>query len=138
MKAIRGLMVLAGVVLVGSAQAADWVKVFSDSDATYFMDAESLQGQGEEVETWIKTEYKTPQHLNGKAFDTVKYKNRFFCDTRQIQSGFTVFTDKNNVVYSSKRFAEPEEVVPDSQGELFMTAACKIFPRRSKSSDPVR
>ncbi|WOD15948.1 surface-adhesin E family protein [Paraburkholderia kirstenboschensis] len=124
-KAKQGLAALAAMASFGAAHAADWVDMGSNSDVSYSIDANSMREvQDGEVRGWVKVEYTSTQYLNGKPFDTVKYNNRFFCKTRRAASGFAVFLNRGQVALRTDKWGEIRDVVPDSDGERFLDAAC--------------
>ncbi|SAK97902.1 hypothetical protein AWB79_07535 [Caballeronia hypogeia] len=128
-KAVRGMVVLAGLAVFGTAQAADWVQFATMSKgggAVIYADNASIKKQtGGTLTAWIKTEFRKPQVLGGQTYVSTTHLERVDCSSRQISTGTMIWYGQDGaVVHQEPGFGPMGEPAPETIGESILNLFC--------------
>jgi len=119
------------MLMAGSAQAAQWLKVGGAKTATYYIDKASVIKTEKTRKVWSMQTFsrmqKTPE---GKLYRSVKMLHVYACEahttTLLAQVYYPDAMGKGEPVenYKFEKF-NPEDIVPDSPFDSALLAACK-------------
>jgi hypothetical protein len=126
----------------GVAQASDWQVISSNGDKSLFMDFSSVASVGNYRKAWIMSNYSKEQPLSqfmSSRYASAKTLFYFDCSKRTITSTQDVKYSQINgggEVVSSQTFkfapAALSDVIPDTEGELFLQVACGSLADRER------
>jgi hypothetical protein len=134
MKKVKtGLAALAAVASFGVAHAANWMptNISGVDEGVITIDASSIQLQpGDVVQAWFKTEYSQPQYINGRAYTSKKFIDRFFCGAHTVSYGPQYAYDSTGqVVATSGGYDAPVDPIPESVADGLMNLTCEVAAR---------
>lgn len=115
------------VIFVSSsiAHAAEWylLDVNTERGAAYFISATNKSVVKTKI-GWVKVinSNKTSQN----SFKSTMSKYAFHCGNRSVQRLASIQYDKyGDATYSDRKTYQPEEIIPETVGEMFFLAACE-------------
>ncbi|CAB3810642.1 hypothetical protein LMG28614_07312 [Paraburkholderia ultramafica] len=131
MKEIKtALAALVTMAAVGVAHASNWVKtdITDDYGLVVSIDMESLRfGSDGMVQAWFKEDYSQPKYIDGTAYVSKKFIERYFCKTNLLVLGPQYAYDSTGyTVARDETYDPPKEPVPDSLAEARMKLTCQI------------
>jgi len=125
------------VLMTFSAAAcvADWVYVGERADgrAQVYIDAKSLEREGNVIWAWVKWNYPVPQQGEGFSYQSKRGREGFNCATQQkaIRS-MTYFEEANlgrNVTFRMDQPMQWLEVAPETIAEAELKFVCEHAPK---------
>jgi hypothetical protein len=133
------------IFVCGIVHASDWQILSSSDQKSVFMDFSSVSSSGAYKKAWVQSNFSVEQNVD--QFSTRKYSSEktlfyFDCAGRTLASTQNVKYSKINgdgeVVGSvAYKFAPGmlNDVVPDTEGELFLKIACSPGERERIRAD---
>jgi len=130
------VLLLASVALpVGSALAADWVRVNAPDQHMHFYYRSKLAIDGDEITYWRRVLFRVPQSTSAGMARMAMYRERIDCRNHtQRTLGYLLYAPGGSVlenVYSPDAPAEP--VIPETVGDRFETIMC-VFVEEAKQA----
>ncbi|MCR4303863.1 MAG: sel1 repeat family protein [Gallionella sp.] len=116
--------------VVSSSAAADWVKVSSTEDATFYANPATIRKVGNKVKMWGLIDLDTAQpNSNGKMYLSLMEQSEYDCKEEQVRSlAFTAYSEKMGggkvVSVISRNDANWNPVPPGSNGVTIWKIAC--------------
>lgn len=120
---------------LGSALAADWVRVSAPDQHMHFYDRSKLAIDGDEITYWRRVLFRVPQSTPAGMARMAMYRERIDCQNHtQRTLGYLLYAPGGGVlenVYSPDAAAEP--IIPETLGDRFETLMC-VFVDEAKQA----
>ncbi len=142
MKFISTIFTLAITLWQFPSDAATWVEIGRTSEATVFIDIDSVRKAGNRVKSWQKWNWTKPQYITNsyptksylaeKSLQVSECQNRTTAVLERVfytELDYRVIVDSATVDERSARFSE---VVPETIGEAISNFACSNFWQKPK------
>ena len=114
---------LVAVLISANIFAADWRKIKGDSDADLYIDVENSSFPNL---IWIKAEFSYNRQIKSVSYNKIISKQEVQCNKRKIRTLSSHYYNNKDMVSSSEAFQEFEDIIPETNGELILKAACAL------------
>ena len=132
---IKSIYIALVFLLPASANSAEWIVVSDSQEKISQIEISSMKQISKNVfKFWFRETFSTVQTesklSSAPQFDTVKFLYAVDCNENRLAWMRSIYTLDGNVTFSSEnsdvKSIQFDDVVPDSVGESYANAACKI------------
>lgn len=120
-----------------AAHGAEWLPLASPKGSDqFFYDASKLVIEGEGIAYWKKVVFKVPQPVNGKMAASALFRERIHCGDHTLQPLSHLYQEADGGVieYEENKDAIAAPIIPDSIGDLFEQALCKLVRQKQEEN----
>jgi hypothetical protein len=82
---MRKFIVMILLSIVSCSAMAEWTKIGSTSDMTYYGDPSTIRKKGNLIKMWVLTDYKTFQETRGGKIKSMKNQEEYDCNEEQFR-----------------------------------------------------
>ena len=123
------------MLMVSPAQARQWVVFFNNSTTTSSLDVDSIKGEGNIRDFWVKSVHQEEETMGYVRYSSSLNRSWVNCYARKVgSSSLTLYSIQGRPVYSAKEADEPvnwSSVLPDTMGEAMLEKVCKLKTQES-------
>lgn len=120
-----------------AAQGAEWLPVAAPRGSDqFFYDASKLVIDNEEVTYWKKVVFTAPQPVKGQMAASGLFRERIHCGDHTLKPLSHLYqgADGGVVEYAENKDATAAPIIPESVGDLFEQALCKLVRQKQEET----
>jgi hypothetical protein len=127
------------LVCVMPVQATTWVFLRGvDKSSRHAYDRDRLRIEGTAVIFWRQVKFSKPQSSEFGEVSRAIYHERLECQSQMLQTFFVGLYNSDHQKLMEQRMPEPVAstlILPESIGELFQTALCRLVSQANMGTD---